>query len=335
MQNDHDPIRRQPADDHWPTFDLGTVLEIPDDALRRLDGEIEAAGGALPPDPEREGAAGYTMFDSPASEDNSLTVLLADAHIVDMPSQSLVRIKSGDGRRYLGTVVAGPFAEPDGLRADSNILVTTVTRGGIFVPPYHGRVQVEILGEERDGALGGLVPPRYRPLPNSPVFVLDERETARVLHADGDIQLGQVVGREGVTVAIPSDRKDVLPRHTAILGTTGGGKSTTVARLIQQAQEAGCAVILLDVEGEYSFLHEPTAAEGMLAARDRAGWPEADVVVSPGGARDGQSGPSLAGRVLAALRAALAARDCGAARAERGAAAPVPASLRRGGSAAA
>jgi len=247
------------------------VLATPNDALHRLNGDIETAGGLVQIDPDRAGAIGFTMFDSPQSEDNSVTVLLADGHIVDVPSQSLVRIKSKDGRRYLGTVVAGPFAEADGLRADSNILVTTVTRGGIFVPPYHGRVSVEILGEERAGTPPALVPPRYRPLPNSPVTVLDDAETATVLKADGDIQLGQVVGRESVTVGIPSMRKDVLPRHTAILGTTGGGKSTSVARLIQQAQAAGCAVILLDVEGEYSFLHEPTADQTMLEALGQRG----------------------------------------------------------------
>jgi len=277
MQNDRDPIPRRPEDDRWPAFDLRTVLEVPDDALRRLDGDVEAAGGLLPPDPEQEGAVGYTMFDSPSSEDNSVTVLLSDAHIADIPSQSLVRIKSKDGRRYLGTVVRGPFAEPDGLRADSNILVTTVTRGGIFVPPYHGRVQVEILGEDRDGRATALIPPRYRPLPNSPVMVLDDAETVEVLRADGDIELGQVVGREQVVVGVPSLRKDVLPRHTAILGTTGSGKSTSVARLIQQAQGAGCAVILLDVEGEYSFLHRPTDDPAMLEALGRRGLTAAGI----------------------------------------------------------
>lgn len=261
---DPDPLQRGPADDDgWPSFDFGVVQAVPDDALRRLGGDIEAAGGLLAPDPDRAGAVGFTMFDSPASQDNSVTVLLADEQIAAVPSQSLVRITSQDGRRYLGTVVAGPFAEPDGLRADSTVLVTTVTRGGIFVPPYHGRVQVEILGEETDG---GLVPPRFRPLPNSPVVVLEDQETAAVLGADGEIQLGRLVGRDAVTVGIPVTRKDVLPRHTAILGTTGGGKSTTVARLIQQAQAAGCAVILLDVEGEYTFLHEPTDDPRMLAA---------------------------------------------------------------------
>jgi hypothetical protein len=69
-------------------------------------------------------------------------------------AQSLVRIDSlsgdrgGDGKRYIGAVVEGPFAEPDGLRGDSPIMVTTTARGGIFMPPYHGRVQIGILGEE-------------------------------------------------------------------------------------------------------------------------------------------------------------------------------------------
>ncbi|MCC6179778.1 MAG: ATP-binding protein [Chloroflexi bacterium] len=320
---DRQPIHRKPDDRYRlsrdPSTALGSAQVVPEDALRQLDADIEAVGGPLAADPDSVGALGYTMFDSPASQDNSVTVLLADQHIASIPSQSLVRIKSKDGRCYLGVVTAGPFAEPDGLRADSTILVTTVTRGGIFVPPYHGRVQVEILGEEQGdpgprvqaprvqsphagesyvsqsnagepyasepyasepngeaadsarAAPGTLVPPRYRPLPNSPVFVLDDDEAALVLRADGDIRLGQVVGCEGIAVAVPSDRKDVLPRHTAILGTTGGGKSTTVARLIQQAQEAGCAVVLLDVEGEYSFLHQPTDDRRMLAALERRG----------------------------------------------------------------
>ena len=270
-------LRRRPDDERGSTFDLGAVLETPVAALHAIGQEIEAAGVLLQPDPDREGAVGSTMFDSPASEDNSVTVLLADAHIKDVPSQSLVRIISKDGRRYLGTVVAGPFAEPDGLRADSHILVTTVTRGGIFVPPYHGRVQVEIMGEEQDGVPGALVPPRYRPIPNSPVRVVESAEAGQLLGVQGELQLGQVIGMPEIVVGVPAARKDVLPRHTAILGTTGGGKSTTVARLIQQAQAAGCAVVLLDVEGEYTFLHQPTEDPRMLAALDRRGLEPAGI----------------------------------------------------------
>ncbi|MBX5491325.1 MAG: ATP-binding protein [Chloroflexi bacterium] len=218
--------------------------------------------------PEFPDAIGFTMFDSPSSEDGTVTVLLPQEAIERAPSQALVRIRSRDGRSYLGAVVAGPFAEPDGMRADSPLLIMTVTQGGIFTPPHHGRVQVELLGEEQDGVL---VPPRLRPLPQSPVWTLSAAESARVLRLGGEIQLGTVVGQEQLTVGVPALRKDVLPRHLAILGTTGGGKSTTVARLVAEAQRAGFAVILLDVEGEYTFLHEPTADPRMCRALAQRG----------------------------------------------------------------
>jgi DNA helicase HerA-like ATPase len=238
----------------------------PADLLRRLQADIDQAGGELPIDPELAGAIGATMFDLPGSEDNTVTVLLSQENAQCAPSQGLVRIKSrktGDGRSYLGIVTAGPFAEPDSLRADSHLLVTVATRGGIYLPPYHGRVQVTILGEEL--ADGSLTPPRLRPLPNSPVHTLSDAESAAVLRASGDIRLGLVAGYRDVVVGVPSDQKMVLPRHTAVLGTTGSGKSTTVGRFVQQAQAAGMAVILLDVEGEYTHLHEPTDNPRMLS----------------------------------------------------------------------
>jgi DNA helicase HerA-like ATPase len=156
------------------------------------------------------------------------------------------------------------------------MLVTVATRGGLsYEPPYHGRVQVSILGEELPN--GTLCPPRLRPLPNSPVFTLTDEESAKVLKVAGDIRLGMVVGHKNVVVGIPSELKSVLPRHTAVLGTTGGGKSTTIACLVQQAQAANMAVILLDVEGEYTKLHEPTTKPDMLAALQERGLHEAGI----------------------------------------------------------
>ncbi len=228
------------------------------DGARCLADELEGVARVVPPgNGDGDGAIGRTMFDVAGSTDLGLTVLLAQERVQLAPSQSLVRIVSRlDGRRYLGMVSAGPFAEPDSLPADSPILLTVATRGGEYLPRYHGRVQVKLLGEEL--ADGSLVPPRLRPLPHSPVHLLDDAETARVLRAEGDLRLGLAVGHDRVVVGVPSDSKSVLPRHTAILGTTGGGKSNTVAGLVRQAQAAGLAVVLLDVEGEYTFLHEPT-----------------------------------------------------------------------------
>jgi len=241
-------------------------LALPQEVLEQISQESIRAGGEWSEPPEYDGAVGRTMFDLPSSEDNTVTVLLPKEDIQKAPSQSLVRIKSvdeSDNRRYLGIVVKGPFAEPDGLRGDAPIMITTAVRGGIFMPHYHGRVQVELLGEELDGVL---IPPRLRPLPNSPVFILDSDETERTLRLDGDITLGVPVGYEQITAAIPSDKKSVLPRHLGVLGTTGGGKSTTVASLISSFQQADIATIVIDTEGEYTEIYQPTQDQVMLTA---------------------------------------------------------------------
>lgn len=232
-----------------------------------LAAEVAAAGGPVARPADHDGSVGRTLFDLPGSADLTVTVLLPNDHLHRAPSQSLVRIRSTDGRRYLGVVTAGPFAEPDGLRGDSPMLQAVATHGGDYLPPYHGRIQVSILGEEiRDGETTSLTPPRLRPLPNSPVWVLDDSESAVVLKCDGDVRLGLAAGHEGVVVGVPSGAKAVFPRHTAILGTTGGGKSNTVAGLVKRATAAGMAVVLLDVEGEYTRLHEANGDGRMSAA---------------------------------------------------------------------
>lgn len=265
---------------------------VPEAALMRMEAAIEAVGGAWQESVEYAGAVGRTTFDLPSSEDNLVTVVLAKEHVAQgtLGSQSIVRIKSGvplqhpntNGaagptlirRDYLGVVVAGPFAEPDGLRGDAPVIITTAARGGVLTPPYHGRVQVEVLGEEVEG---GLTPPRFRPLPNSPVFLLSAEDTANVLKVSGDLRLGLVVGYENIAVGIPKADKSVLPRHTGIMGTTGGGKSTTVARLIAEAQANDYAVIVLDVEGEYTQIDQPTSDVRMLSALETRGLQPAGV----------------------------------------------------------
>lgn len=259
------------------SFAFSPRQAVPDDLQQRVDADIAQSGGELAEDTLPPDAVGATMFDLPNSEDDSVTVLLPQDSLDLAPSQALLRIKSRDGRSYLGIVTAGPFAEPDSLRGDSHMLVTIATRRGIYLPPFHGRIQAALLGEENPD--GTLSPPRFRPRPNSPVFALSDEEAATVLQVEGDIRLGIVAGKENLVVGVPSTLKSVFPRHTAVLGTTGGGKSTTIARLVQQAQAAGMAVILLDVEGEYAFLHEPTDDQAMLTGLARRGLAPAGVPV--------------------------------------------------------
>lgn len=244
------------------------------DMTQQLEEEV-ALTGSEPEEGDRvEGEVGRTMYDAPSSKDNTVTVLLPREQIGAIPSQSLVRIlsrpkdKGGDGRVYLAAVVQGPFAEPDGLRADAPVVITTTVRGGMFMPRYHGRVQAEILGEEVDGMI---VPPRFRPLPNSPVVVLSSAETRDKLKLAGDIPVGLAVGYEDMPVGVSAARRDVFFKHLAILGTTGAGKSTTVSGLIGKLSRSGVAVVVFDTEGEYTHLMHPTEDPVMLEGLKRRG----------------------------------------------------------------
>lgn len=244
-----------------------TVKAVPKAALQELDAEIAAAGGELVEPAEYAGSIGRTLFDTPASSDGTITVLLPAEQVKKVTHQSLMRIKSTDQRSYLGVVVSGPFAEPFALRADSPMLKTVAVQGVPMLPKYHGRVQVEILGEEIDS---GMVPPRRRPLPNSPVFLLNGEETARVLRLQGEVRIGLADSHEDLEVRVPT-QKSVWPRHVGYLGTTGGGKSTTVSGQIAQLQAAKFAIVLLDTEGEYTAINGPTTDQQMLQALKRRG----------------------------------------------------------------
>ncbi len=252
------------------------IADTPAEAFQRIEQDGKQAGGPWTRPPEYNGSVGVTMFDSGRSEDGTVTVLLPKESIDTLPSQALVRIYSlPDKREYLAAVVAGPFAEPDGLSADATPIIASTVRGGLLMPPFHGRAQLALIGERLK--TGTIVPPRRRPKPNSPVFVLDKEQTTTVLGLGGDVCLGLADGFDDLEVRIPSNSKAVLPRHLGILGTTGGGKSTTVSGVVAQLQQRGLAVILIDTEGEYCAIHEPTDNPVMQEALERRGLTPAGV----------------------------------------------------------
>lgn len=245
-------------------FEAAPVSEaLSTEAVKNLSALSEELGGKIKLPKEYEGSFGRTLFDSPGSNDGVVTVVLPSAEINNVTSQALVRISSyPDHRNYVGSVVAGPFYHPDGIRADSTPMVISAVNGAIGMPGHHGRIEVSILGLEQNGRIG---PANRRPMPNSPVFAVSDDEMAQILGLEGDFSLGVVVGHEGVEVPVPVHKKSVLYRHTAILGTTGGGKSTTITNYVGGLADEGAAVILLDTEGEYTTIHEETDNQDMLA----------------------------------------------------------------------
>ncbi|MGE8163750.1 ATP-binding protein [Paraburkholderia sp. NPDC080076] len=63
------------------------------------------------------------------------------------------------------------------------------------------------------------------------------------------LNLGQVSGDSGFPIAVTPEK--LFGRHCAILGSTGGGKSWTTARILEECRRYKSKIILLDATSEY------------------------------------------------------------------------------------
>ncbi len=64
------------------------------------------------------------------------------------------------------------------------------------------------------------------------------------------LDVGRLDAGEGVKVSLPPEK--LFGRHCGVFGATGGGKSWTLATLIQQLKSAGGKAIVFDPTGEFS-----------------------------------------------------------------------------------
>lgn len=69
--------------------------------------------------------------------------------------------------------------------------------------------------------------------------------------------IGDVAGVSKTPVAVSAER--LFGRHCAVLGVTGGGKSWTIARLVEECARHDCKVVLIDATGEFSTLDSDTS----------------------------------------------------------------------------
>jgi hypothetical protein len=97
------------------------------------------------------------------------------------------------------------------------------------------------------------------PTINDEVHLVTEDDLDKI-YGEGDssqVVIGRLSGAESIPVRIDLDR--LVTRHSAVLGSTGTGKSTTVASLLRSvAGEKGASssfpssrILLLDIHGEY------------------------------------------------------------------------------------
>lgn len=94
---------------------------------------------------------------------------------------------------------------------------------------------------------------------NDTVHIVTESDLRRIYGGadDSQIAIGTLSSAENVVVRLSLD--NLVTRHSAILGSTGSGKSTTVASLLRSivmpdggGASRGARILLLDVHGEYA-----------------------------------------------------------------------------------
>jgi len=116
-------------------------------------------------------------------------------------------------------------------------------------------LRVQLVGERgREGRFERGV--SQHPTVNDPVHIVTE-ENLREIYGPGDPVDFVAVGRLASAESIPAlvDINKLLTRHSAVVGTTGAGKSTTVAGLLAAISDPSrypsARIVVLDIHGEY------------------------------------------------------------------------------------
>lgn len=147
-------------------------------------------------------------------------------------------------------------SESKEAEADGTMLLDRATRGLSTIPV--GTIDASGKFERGTDVL---------PTVNAPVFAVSPALIDQVYasYAEGDFAIGKLSILPGQLAKINLDA--FLTRHAAILGQTGGGKSWTVASLIQKMcgfQQA--TIVLFDLHGEYTKAFGTSA--DVIAASD-------------------------------------------------------------------
>lgn len=213
-------------------------------------------------------AIAFVHFDTTTPKNNIVEALVHQGDLIKIDRGLYVLIVSDeDQRRYSGKIVEGPFFDPDVLKRDSTPVQFIILNQGqgkrLSLPEYHGRIHIELLGEEVNGLL---YPTTRRPRPASPVFAYQSSMMSDMLNLGGNILLGHLDTYKDVFVYLDGDSKDYLPRNVLTVGTVGSGKSNTDQVLIEETLAANYAQIVVDPEGEYTLMDKPVETAGVEEA---------------------------------------------------------------------
>lgn len=171
-----------------------------------------------------------------------------------------------NGRLYkigqIGTFVKFPVGSLTLYGLVSSVSNTPAAIDNASYEPNYGLrfLQVQLIGEKLGGEYFQKGVGTF-PTINDEVHIVTE-EDLRLIYGDkseGFVEIGKHSSSENLSVYI--DIHNLILRHSAILGSTGSGKSNTTAHLVKSILNdySGSRIVLVDIHGEYSSAFKDNA----------------------------------------------------------------------------
>ena len=179
--------------------------------------------------------------------------------LLDKDTVSGLVFLNGQGYRIgqIGSFIRIPIGLTDLFGIVSHVGAGAVPEALSDVEPYgHRWVKVQLMGEgsQPDEFSKGV---SQYPTVGDEAHLVTEQDLVRI-SGSGDTPHAVRIGTLASAESIPSlvDINKLVSRHSAVLGTTGAGKSTTVAGILASITEPSrfpaARVMLLDIHGEYA-----------------------------------------------------------------------------------
>ena len=178
--------------------------------------------------------------------------------VLDENTASGLVFISGYGYRIgqIGSFIRIPIGFTDLFGIVSQVGAGAVPDSIAEDQPYgHRWLRVQLVGEgQRSGEFQRGI--SQYPTINDEAHLVTEQDLARIYGQSDSpsfVRVGHIASAESIPALIDINR--LVTRHSAVLGTTGAGKSTTVASILASlsdpVQYPSARIIILDIHGEY------------------------------------------------------------------------------------
>lgn len=185
---------------------------------------------------------------------------------VSLSKDSLTGFVYIDGQGYrigqIGSFIRIPIGFTDLFGIISQVGASAVPENQSKSQPYGNRwMTIQLIGEgQRTGTFERGI--SQYPTIGDEVHLVSEKELERIYEQPDKpyfVKLGHIANAESIPALI--DVNKLITRHSAIVGTTGSGKSTTVASILNalsnEKNYPSARILILDIHGEYAqALHD-------------------------------------------------------------------------------